>query len=134
MGSRKIRALVCALLTALALLALARGLSVEPPLHWAASGQVVLLDDRWKPAEAGPGGAEYRCTIPADAGEGGELWLCMKTYLPAFELLLDGEPVYAFSDMPVEQGHSLHHVQAVRHLCCNGLWKVWRRNILTEIR
>ena len=74
---------------------------METPMEWMASDRDVVLNDRWEMTNSEQtGDLEYRCRIPEDTGD--TLCLYMKTYLPEFELLLDDEPLYSFSDICYE--------------------------------
>lgn len=93
----------------LGILALARGLSMDA-IDGLSSGGVIMLNDQWEAAaDEGAESVEYRFRIPESAG--GPLVLCMKTYLPEFQVLLDGKPVYSFSDAYAMGGRSQHMVR-----------------------
>ena len=85
------------LLAVLGILALGAGFSMEPVGDKLSPAQVTTLDNQWEMLIQGESGAtEYRYLIPEDADD--SLWLCMKTYLSEFQLLLDGDAFYSFSD------------------------------------
>lgn len=93
----------------LGILALARGLSMET-IDGLSSGRVIMLNGQWEAAaDEGTGRVEYRFRIPESAG--GSLMLCMKTYLPEFQVLLDGASIYSFSDAYAMKGRSQHIVR-----------------------
>lgn len=52
---------------------------------------------------------EYHYRIPQDTG--GTLLLYLKTYLPEFQVFLDGESIYSFSDTCAVQGRSQHIIR-----------------------
>ena len=89
--------------------ALARGVSMEA-IDGLPSGKVIILNGKWE-LNTGEGSdyMEYRFCIPESAD--GSLLLCMKTYLTEFQVLLDDEPLYSFSDVYSMQGRSQHMVR-----------------------
>lgn len=99
-----------ALLLLLGILGLARGLSA-PPLEGLSAGRAAVLNGQWEvAADPQTGIMEYRCRIPPDTG--GALLLYLKTYLPEFQVLLDGALLYAYpGDTDAAQGRSQHIVR-----------------------
>ena len=82
----------------------------EPAGENLSPAQVILLDDQWEIlTQEESGAAEYRYVIPGDADD--PLWLCMKSYLPEFRLLLDGDEFYAVSDTYAVGDRSRHMVK-----------------------
>lgn len=84
--------------------------SVGTDIEGLSQGRVTVLNGQWElNTETKTGNPEYSCRIPEDAGD--SLMLCMKTYIPEFQLLVDGTPVYSFSDVYVTQGRSQHMIR-----------------------
>ena len=99
---------------------------METPMEWMASDRDVVLNDRWEMTNSEQtGDLEYRCRIPEDTGD--TLCLYMKTYLPEFELLLDDEPLYSFSDIYAMKGRSQHIVRIPQN--AEGKQLVIRANV-----
>ena len=89
----------------LAALALLKSYSAQPPVKRLASGEVVELNDKWEQRwNEEVGRVEYGYTIPESMGN--HVSIVMKTYLKGFELLLEGEPFYSFSDIYGVKGGS----------------------------
>lgn len=107
--NRKIQYAFRALLLLLGILGLARGLSM-PPLAGLSAGRAAVLNSQWEmAADPQTGITEYRCRIPPDTG--GALLLYLKTYLPEFQVLLDGELLYAYPGTDAAQGRSQHIIR-----------------------
>lgn len=105
----KIRYGILAFSAVLLFLALLRGLSIKA-VDGLSVGRVVMLNDQWElTADAGMDGVEYSFRILESAGTA--QMLCMKTYLPEFQVLLDGETIYSFSDIYAMQGRSQHIIR-----------------------
>lgn len=100
--------LILAILGVLALLK--AGFIVEPAGESLSPTQVTLLDSQWEILiQKESGATEYRYLIPGDADD--SLWLYMKTYLPEFQLLLDGDEFYSVSDIYAVGDRSRHMVK-----------------------
>lgn len=74
-------------------------------ISWS-SDKLILLNDKWEIHEIQGNMLEYRYLIPED--NFGALRLCMKTYMPEFQVFLEEEKIYSFSDQNGIQGKNLH--------------------------
>ena len=98
------------ILALLGILALRTGLAVESSVGRLSPDRTVVLDGQWEVAvQEETGTIEYRYLIHEDADD--SLCLCLKTYLPEFQLLLDGETVYFFSNLFFVGERSQHMVK-----------------------
>ncbi|MGN1003719.1 MAG: diguanylate cyclase domain-containing protein [Oscillospiraceae bacterium] len=98
------------ILAVLGILALKAGFAAETSVERLSPGRVTMLDGQWEMAVQEETGVwEYRYLISEDADD--SLWFCMKTYLPEFQLFLDGEKVYSFSNLSSPGERSQHMIK-----------------------
>ena len=95
--------ILLALLSISALIKAYSAVSYMEPLSY---GRVDMVNGKWEITEDAQGQLRYRYLIGEE--EKGTLRFCMKTYLPEFQLFLDGKEIYSFSDRKGTEGRSLH--------------------------
>lgn len=107
----------------LGILALWVGFTVEPIGNKLSPAQVTSLNNQWDILIQGESGAaEYRYLIPENTDD--SLWLYLKTYLQEFQMLLDGDVFYSFSDT-YDMGNRSQHIVNLPQNAQGRVLAVW---------
>lgn len=97
-------------LAALGILALAKGIDIPSSVDTWDADSIKKIDSLWERYLVEDQEVlEYRYTIDQDAEH--DMWLCMKTYLEEFQIYLNEERIYDFSDAYGIKGGSQHIIR-----------------------
>lgn len=98
------------LLFILGIAALVKGYAIDSPIEDLWSESSIMLNGSWeKTYKENQWIVEYQYTIEESQDE--TLFLCFKTYLPEFEVYLDDDRIYSFSDRYGMKGGSQHLIR-----------------------